>query len=399
MSARSRNQWVDDSSTDRVGAAIAASMRRKLAGERSVAGAVRVLAPHSSGIARAAEGCLDKLARRGAFTRPLYGACARSMAEIAPERATHALLVALKSVDAGGLVTLSAVSLCNDDRLAEPLQRAATLPSPLIAFGAELARVLRSESDGRLIAALAPKIKESHRILLCSQLLLPLLARTPLPRAALPALRVLRESERHLGRWLLLAELELRSGDATPLRVAQARRRAGPESTKMAWTHVCWALGGPAARLPRRTTTDVVFRLSDRPSAERDASFLFRMARAREPAAAALLESLCESATPGAGAIRAAAHLVDDYGRGGFRRPIVRAATSAGSDKLRGLAAASLFDIGEHELAQEVGPRLTSSRQLTSVAWGALLQLAQRGRAGPLVTDRTYRCLEQGLVA
>jgi hypothetical protein len=116
-----------------------------------------------------------------------------------------------------------------------------------LAFAAELARLSRRESQGSQITAIAPKIKEAHRIALCSELFVTLLTREPLPIAVAPALAVLRDAERHLGRWLLLGELATRAGDPLPLEEAQRRAQSGPPSARAAWSLVAWALD-PAAR-------------------------------------------------------------------------------------------------------------------------------------------------------
>src|SRR4029078_1173857 len=89
-----------------------------------------------------------------------------------------------------------------------------------LAFGAETARVCRRESNGAHLTSIAPMIKESHRISLCVDVFVPLARSAPalLPSVAVgPALSVLRGAERHLGRWLVLADVATKAGDPGPL--------------------------------------------------------------------------------------------------------------------------------------------------------------------------------------
>jgi hypothetical protein len=94
--------------------------------------------------------------------------------------------------------------------------------------------------------------------------------------------------------------------------------------------------------------------------------------------------------------VRAATHLVRDYGD---RRPldILRvAATNPRREAVRGLATAGLFDAGEQELALSLAKGLVSSRHLASVAWGALIQAAH-ARQTPEITDEpTVRRVQFG---
>ena len=128
------------------------------------------------------------MVRRGSYTREIYGACLRTLAE-AEDRNVPALLKrALAADDAGGNATLSAACFCKDPSLAAPLAKLAASRQSHLAFGAETARVCRRESNGAHLTAIAPMIKESHRIALCVELFVPLARSAPVPVHVGPAL-------------------------------------------------------------------------------------------------------------------------------------------------------------------------------------------------------------------
>jgi len=297
------------------------------------------------------------------------------------------------------LSSLAAACLVRDDSLGGPLSKAAMSRHPVLAFAAELARLLRGESQGGLIASLAPKIKEAHRIALCSELFVTLLGSKPLPLQAAPALAVLRDAERHLGRWLLLGELATRAGDPKPLEEAQSRARLGPASARAAWSLVAWALcpelGAPATR----PTVELIARLSDRPSAERDATFLFRLAVARAPVAMPMLEGMARASSSSSSAevsLRASLHLCRDYGQERQFSALVQAAKSPRKDSLRGLAAAALYDCGKRHEAILLTAELEGTRQLPAIGWTSLVRVAAAGAsAGVLVSETNFRRVEQ----
>src|SRR6202041_2496528 len=92
----------------------------------------------------------------------------------------------------------------------------------------------------RHLAALAPMIKESHRLTLCAEIFVPLarhMRSLASPSNLLnsgPALAVLRGAERHLGRWLVLAEVAAAAGDRGPLDEALTRANTGPSPARSA---------------------------------------------------------------------------------------------------------------------------------------------------------------------
>jgi hypothetical protein len=267
-----------------------------------------------------------------------------------------------------------------------------------LAFAAEVARIARGESTGQHIASLAPKIKESHRIELCVELFVPLLRHPELSVSIAPALAVLRDAERHLGRWLVFGEIAVRAGDEVPLEEARQRASEGPSSARAAWALVAWALERSPESPEVRPTVEIVSRLSDRPSADRDPTFLFRLAEARVPSARPMLESLCRGPLRSDVAVRSAMYLARDHGRDDLRSALGTLADNPQQDTLRGIAAAALHDLDEPERSPLLVEDLLKSRKLATATWGALLKAAQAGRRKRLVCEPTYRRVQLGWV-
>jgi hypothetical protein len=164
---------------------------------------------------------------------------------------------------------------------------------------------------------------------------------------------------------------------------------------------VAWALGGDQGFAPARPTLDLIARLSDRPSADRDPTFLFRLAEARVPSARAMLENLTK--TPGlthASGTRAALYLIRDHERRDLYDELGELARNTRREALRGLAAAALYDAGDEKTSLELGPELSSSKQLSTSIWGNLLTAAGAGRllTRPVVQEPTYRRVQLGWV-
>lgn len=383
--------------TDRLEADLKAALRRKPPHEGRLGGVIRALLPYSPRLRAAAGEALTVLVRRGSFKRPLYAALGRGLAEVGESSALAALRDALGSEEAGGLCTLSAASLSRGELLSEPLARAVMNRHPHLAFAAEVARVARGESSGDLVASVAPKIKESHRIDLCAELFVPLLWAPPMPAGIGPALGVLRDAERHLGRWLVFGAIAARGGDRAPLDDARQRASAGPSSARSAWAMVAWALTEDVERPPDvRPTLELVARLSDRPSADRDPTFLYRLAAARATNARPMLETLAKSQTlTSESAVRAALYLARDHGRDDMTEALRKIAGNPRREALRGLATAALYDVGERGEAAALGERLLASKQLATVAWGALVH-AHGGDTAPLLDEPRFRRVQLG---
>lgn len=378
--------------------------------EIKLAGALRALAKLSPSLRSAMADATKVMVRRGSYGRELYAACVRALAEAEDPNLPPLLKTALAADDMGGSATLSAASLCKDPSLAASLAKLAASPRAHVAFSAEIARVRRLESTGAYLASLAPMIKESHRIALCVEYFVPLVRSAPLPIHVAPGLDVLRRAERHLGRWLVLAEITTKAGDPAPLREALANTQTGPASARAAWSFVAWALAqaqmqGPALGSTRdvpppkgRPTVELVARLSDRPSANRDTTFLFRLADAGVAGVRPMLEALVKGPVlEGDVAIRAASYLVrdrDSLARGyqdrddrqhALLEALIAAAKNTKREELRGLAVAALWDAADagdtgmteaRSIALDLASELVTTRCLTSAAWGALVRAA-----------------------
>ncbi len=383
-----------------------AEARAADASETLLAGALRALGGVSRELRAVLAEATATVQRRGSRERPLYVAGLRTLAESGDKQATPLLKVALAADDGGGLLAASAASFSREPALAALLGKLAAHRQSHVAFGAEVARVARGDSNGAHLASLAPRIKESHRIALCAELIVPLARGSALPIGVAPALSVLRGAERHLGRWLPMAEIATRAGDSGPLVEAETRSSAGPESARAAWSLVAWSLreiSAPAAvaiPLPAtRPTGELVARLSDRPSADRDMTFLFRLARARVPAARAMLESLARTTLDSEAPVRAAMYLARDHGREDLRRALEGVASSDSFPSLRGLACAALWDAGERERARAIAEELSTSPIIGNVAWSARVRAAAkspRAISGELASETWVRWIQRG---
>ena len=263
-----------------------------------------------------------------------------------------------------------------------------------------MARVARGESNGAHATAVAPKIKEAHRIALCQEVFVPLLWQPPLDVGIARALAVLRDAERHLGRWLVLGEVAVRAGDETPLDEAREHARQGSSGTRAAWALVAWALGRtgePAVR----ANSELVARLSDRPSANRDTTFLFRLAEAKVESARPMLEGLAKGPLPATEqGVRAALHLARDYGVDRCREQLFEVAKSPRREQLKGLAAAALFDLGnQKEALDALGASAEPSLKPPALAWASVVRAGALGfERGPLVNEPRFRRIQLGWV-
>jgi len=386
---------------DRLREEVTASLRRKSPNERRLAGVTRALAVHSQ-LARAllAEAG-DYLVQKKGFDRELYIASVRGLGELGDRRAI-ALVKAGAEHDESATAALCAASWLSDPSLAAVLNKAATQRSAHIAFTAELARVIRGESPGAHLRGLAPKIKESHRISLCAEVLVPVARIAKVPPGVQYALEVLRDAERHLGRWLVMAEVAVHGGDLKPINEAREKSNEGPGGARAAWAYVAWALDSSSPPPVARPTTELVARLSDRPSADRDTKFLFRLAQAGVKTTKQLLETFARDLPKGEDddAVRAASYLVKDHGRDDLVAPLVEVARTGKRDELRGLATAALWDAGRRDPARELARELIESKAgLFSSAWATLVLLADAGRihaSVPLAHEPAVRWIQAG---
>jgi hypothetical protein len=413
-----RAELLDKAARTRFEDEIDAALKRRPASEAKLAGALRAVAPLSPSLRASLGEATAVLLRRGARQRELYECGLRALAEAQDRQVVTLLRTALAGDEAGGSAALSAACFSRDPELSSILAKVAASRQSHLAFGAELARVARGESNGALLVQLAPMIKESHRISMCIELFVPLVRALPVAGHIGAALSVLRGAERHLGRWLVLAEVAVRAGDRTPIEEARTRADAGPSSARAAWLLVAWALsdadaaarGAPPPPVPAtRPTLELIARLSDRPSADRDTTFLFRMARAGAISVRPMLEALVRN-RPLADdtSLRAALYLARNHGRHDLREALADAAGRGRREDLRGMAAAALWDatsLDEEDSAAATRGRLSDvvgellcSRIVGNVAWAALIRAAAKGGAGlnPLLTESPFRWIQWG---
>ncbi|MCL2448536.1 MAG: hypothetical protein FWD17_06295 [Polyangiaceae bacterium] len=412
-----RTEALDKAIRTRMEAELDTAIKRRSPHEGKLAGALRALAPLSPALRASLGEATAVLIRRDARNREIYACGLRALAEAQDRQTVGLLRRALASDEAGGHAALSAACFSRDPELSVLLAKIAASRQSHLAFGAELARVARGESNGALLAQLAPMIKESHRIAMCIELFVPLARAVPMEKHVGPALAVLRGAERHLGRWLVLADVAVKAGDMMPLEDAETRATSGPLSSRGAWALVAWALREtdaatrhtpPPPPPPTRPTLELIARLSDRPSADRDTTFLFRMARAGSTSARPMLETLVRTLPLGdETAVRASLYLARDGNRGDLRQALAEAATGAKREELRGLAAAALWDAcrGEGDEAAAIRARaldiaddLLTSKVVGNVAWGALIRAAAKGVSGvePLLGETSFRWIHWG---
>jgi hypothetical protein len=415
-----RAEIVDKATRARFESEVDAALKRKPTSEIKLGGALRAVARLSPALRSTLVEAAQVMVRRGSYSRELYSAIIRTLAESEERQLAPLLKTALGADDAGGNATLSAASFCRDASLTAPLAKLAASRQSHLAFGAETARVCRRESNGAHLSSIAPMIKESHRISLCVDLFVPLARSAPIPVHIGPALSVLRGAERHLGRWLVLADVAAKAGDDGPVLEATQKAQVGPSSARAAWSLVAWALtqtrasvtagAGPVAAPATRPTVELVARLSDRPSADRDTTFLFRMAQARALSCKPMLEGFAKSMPlMDEVAVRAASYLARDHGREDMKEALVDCALNGKRDELRGLAVAALWDAGggptgagAREKARELSDELVTSRCLASVAWGALVRAAHSAASARadndhvVVTETDLRWIQWG---
>jgi hypothetical protein len=138
-------------------------------------------------------------------------------------------------------------------------------------------------------------------------------------------------------------------------------------------------------------------RLSDRPTADKDASFLYRLAAAQVASVRPLLRHLTRGPLESDTAVRAALHLARDFGDARARTQLLDAANGRRHEALRGLVVAALYDLGEHAVALEAARRLAQSRHLPTLAFASLVLAGASGKeALPLITEPRVRRIQLG---
>jgi hypothetical protein len=373
------------------------ALRRKPAHESLLAGAFHVLCPFSDAISEEAVAALDVLSRRNSFERPLYVGILRGLVERSDPRIVTSVTRALGREGGGGLSTIAAAALSSEPEFLEPLLRLANGRAAYVAFAAELALLARGESTSDRLLSIAPRLKESYRISLLSEVVLPLIRKRKPVFGAQAAFAVLRDSERHLGRWLCFAESAKLAGDDTVVSLALAAAKKGASGARMGWSLVAWALEPQSLNCDFRPTLELFARLSERPSAERELSFLYRMAEARHASVKPVLESLCKhSSGLSEWSVRALGHMVRDFEKTENTLKLIELTKSAKHEELRGLSLACLYD-ATPQLLEQVSTELDQSRKLPTAVWGALVRVALAcGTRERLVTEPMFRRVQLG---
>jgi hypothetical protein len=380
------------------------ALRRKPSREAPVAGALMVTAASSSKVRKALLAAADRLVERRAFDRPLYGAAVRALADTGERRLAPLLVSAMDHEHGGGLSTIAATAYCRSSKVDDALARTAASRHPDIAFAAMLMHRLRSGAgEGRHLVGAAARLKESARIELCTKVFAPLVNGADelpeLPATIAPAVKALRDAERHLGRWLILARVGVACGDQSPVKEVDERARSGSASAKAAWSLLGWALVPGRSVPPVRPTTEIVSRLSDRPTAERDMSFLFRLVDAGADTTQGLLESLSKPPLKESTSLRAASALAHHFSSS-ERLEALRRIADRKKGALHGIAVAGIHDgaLDDGGVIREARDRaavLCDARSLPAVVWGGLVM---RSNGEPVIDEPSFRRLERGWV-
>jgi hypothetical protein len=410
LPALAKAEAIDKVAQARMAVELDAALKRKPTSEAKLAGALRAMAPLSPTLRTELATSLDTLVKRKSFDRELYATSLRVLAEHGDKRAVQPLRAALAEEEGGGAPALYAAALSRDPEHGPRLAKLAMARTSYLAFLSEIARLCRGEASGANLVRLAPMIKEAHRISFCIDVAVPLVRQAPLPIAVAPALGILRGAERHLGRWLVLAELAQRAGDGSPRLEAQDKAIKGPIASRGAWALVHWALGRakalaagatPPACPDVRPSVELLARLSDRPSATKDMSFLFSMAASGAPQVSSMVSALgTVSPLLDEVSVRAAATLAALAGpeaKTGLVRELVAVAKDPKREELRGLAVAGLWDAGERDAARDVADEVALSKLTSNVGWTALVRAAARGvLPGALLTETNLRWIQWG---
>lgn len=394
-------ELVDRPTRMRLESELEATLKRRVPHEGMIGGAFRVLWPTSASLRRIGREAFALLLRRRSFDRPLFSALVRALSEESNATSRELVREAVADEEAALCGALAAACTSSDEALAPILEQRARSPKAFVAFAAECARILRGETSGARLGSLAPRIKEDYRLLLVRDIFVPLARRmAPRPADLGAGLFVLGRAERHLGRWLALGEVATAAGSDIFRTHAHELARTGPDSSRGAWSLVGWILdaraGEPSALPPVRLAVETLARLSDRPSAERDWTFLFRMGEASAGCGTpphTALEKLATAKLDDAAKIRALRAL-SRTGHTDSRAQLRALAEGEGASDVRGLATAALWDAGEPERARDCAATLVIAKELPAVIWGSLVRLAEPGSS--IVEEARVRWIERG---
>jgi hypothetical protein len=109
-----------------------------------------------------------------------------------------------------------------------------------------------------------------------------------------------------------------------------------------------------------------------------------------------MLESIARGPLKTDTAVRAAMYLARDHGRDDLRALLRGILATPARGELRGIAAAALYDLGERKPATAASDELVASRQLSTVAWGALLRVADARNLDRVLIEPHFRRVQLG---
>jgi hypothetical protein len=396
-----RTDVLDKAVARRVCSEVSAALRRRNSLEERLGGALRLLAGFSVTVRRQVLLVATTLLRRKTIDRPLFRASVAALGDTPRAEGEAPVVSALQSA-APPLCAFAAAARLPSGRVAKVLAELTGRSPSHVAFAAEFVRTVRGEAIGDRLVKLAPMINEASRVLLTCDLVSALVEQShSAPPGLAPALAPLRTAERHTGRWLRLGELGVLAGDEAPIVEARQARDRATGAARTTWQVIAWilsALRGWDEPLSVQTlSSDVLRKLSDQPSAQRDHAFLFRLGRMGVAAAEAPLAKLAHaSAYRAVDQVHAAYCLAKHYACDTFV-PRVESAAARGVEAVRGASVAALWDLGKREEALLHVDSLMISRSPANVAWGALVRMANLiGDRSPLVTPRHIRWLHEG---
>ncbi len=244
-----RAELLDKATRVRFEEEIDAALKRRPNGEAKLAGALRAVAPLSPALRASLGEATAVLLRRGALQRELYGCGLRALAEAQDRQSVSLLRQALVERGGGGPGRAQRGVLLERPRACGAARQGRREPAvaPGVRRRARAGGARRVERGPARAARADDQGEPSHldvRRALCSARSRSSRAApgAPVGRNVGPALAMLRGAERHLGRWLVLAEVAVKAGDVTPLEEARARASSGPPSSQAAWSLVAWAL-------------------------------------------------------------------------------------------------------------------------------------------------------------
>ncbi len=379
---------------ERLTTSLRAALKRRTSAEGRLAGALAIVAPHSSALLDEMTQALETLLLREQVERPLFKAGVHALLKANAVRGGEFLCRGLLFTEDPHLLVSGRFT--KSAELTGTLQRIASKAKAQATFCAELARVSRGESRGARLVEVATRMKESDRLELIERLLLLDEPASPIPAHAWPALRILRDAERHVGRWLAWAELGGALGRDESIKLARQRMERSGRTSRTAWQLACWALSGDGEDLPLRIPSLVQLdRLGGLSACRAAPAFVFRIAEHDVEYARPRLRDLVVDSEPSV-QVRARVHLARS-GDSESLHWLQRTAEGRGSGTMRALCVGAMFDVTGKP--QPAPVELTRGKALEPAVWLGLLALACRGAIGEVLSKRHIGCVERGFAA